>query len=260
VDPQLGVNIEELMLLLHQKGIPLPWEMGTFIALSACEAIVSAPALLSRADVWVDEQGRVAITTSARGVEETAAAQALVKVLGELLVGSAPGVPPMLLELVEQGPTDAQWTLRRLRDDLEAMLVPLNRGATTRVLARLIREAGRRGERGSMRPPAQAEIQGMAEQLDDLLGLQAGEAPHPPLPPEVRPERPSARPVDELGLHETASEPGQRAPVRAAEDDLIGRGEASSRPDRGWLALTLAVGIAVALAVWFAARSAGHTP
>jgi len=49
-------------------------------------------------------------------------------------VCSAPGVPPMLLELIEHGPSAKDWTLSRLRDDLEACLLPLNRGATRRVL------------------------------------------------------------------------------------------------------------------------------
>jgi hypothetical protein len=259
VDPQLGVNIEELMLLLRQKGIPLPWEMGTFIALSACESVVEAPAVLSRADVWVDEQGRVAVTSTTRDVDEAAAARALVRLLGDLLVGSAPGVPPMLLELVEQGPSDAQWTLRRLRDDLEASLVPLNRGATTRVLARLIREAGREGERTAARGPAEPEVHGMADALDNLLGMEPGEAPHPPAPSEVRAQRTSSRPVDEVGLHEAGSEP-PRGRTLAAEDDLIGRGEASSGHGRGWFLVSLVLGALVALTVWLAARSAGHAP
>lgn len=261
MDSQLGVNIEELMLLLRQKGIPLPWEMGTFIALSACEAIVEAPCALTPAEVWVDEQGQVAVTANARVNEEAQASRALVKLLGDLLVGSAPGVPPMLLELVEQGPTDAQWTLRRLRDDLEASLVPLNRGATTRVLARLIREAGKQGERPAARGPAEVELQGMAEQLDTLLGVQPGEAPHPPPPSEARAQRGSVRPLDDARLDDSAGGgEGRRARGVVEEDDLIGRGEAGARRGRGWLAISVVVGVALALAVWFVARSAGHTP
>jgi hypothetical protein len=260
VDSQLGVNIEELMLRLRQKGIPLPWEMGTFIALSACEATLQAPSVLGRGDVWVDDQGRVAVTASSRAKDEAQAVGALVKLLGELLVGSAPGVPAMLLELVEQGPAEAQWTLRRLRDDLEASLVPLNRAATTRVLARVIREAGRDGERAGMRGPAEAELRGMADHLDNLLGMQPGEVPHPPLPEPSHPARASVRPLHDLGPDGAPSEPGTRAPALAAEDDLIGRGEAGERQGKGWFALAMALGVLVALAVWFVARSAGHAP
>jgi hypothetical protein len=93
-----------------------------------------------------------------------------VVLLSDLLVRSAPGVPAMLLDIVEQGPSDGEWSLMRLRDDLEASLVPLNRAATRRVLARLLREVRRETDRSSSAPPPDARA--LDRELDVMLGVE----------------------------------------------------------------------------------------
>jgi hypothetical protein len=139
VKQEFEVSLEELLRILKRRGIPLPSEMGAFITLEVCEQIIDRPAALTTQDVALNEIGEVLCAREPRRCDEEEAVRALLALLGDLLVCSAPGVPAMLLELVERGPTDGVFTLDRLRDDLEACLLPLNRGATRRVLARLLR-------------------------------------------------------------------------------------------------------------------------
>ena len=75
----------------------------------------------------------------------------------------------MLLDLVEHGPNEAQRSLQRLLSDLEACLLPLNRGATRRVLSRLVREARKPGPsaRAHSPRPAAADVDAA---FDALLG------------------------------------------------------------------------------------------
>jgi hypothetical protein len=124
-------------------------------------------------DIGIGDIGEVVCASKKTAATEESAVRSLLVLLSELLVCSAPGVPGMLLELVEQGPSSGEWTLDRLRDDLEASLVPLNRGATRRVLARLVREAKKAGIERQSKPsvvPAASEIDA---QFDALMALEA---------------------------------------------------------------------------------------
>lgn len=169
VHAEPGVALDELIRALQRKGVPLPFEIGTFLVLDVCEQIMRAPGRVIAADIRLDDEGQVLVSCGV-GASDSEACRGLVELLGELLVRSAPGVPPALLRLVETGPTDGSWTLARLRDDLEASLVPLNRAATRRVLARAVREGRREDERAPKRvssPPTEGEVDA---ELDGVLG------------------------------------------------------------------------------------------
>jgi hypothetical protein len=168
VKQEFEVSVEELLRTLKRRGVPLPSEMGAFITLEICEQIIDRPALLSTQDVAINEIGEVLCAVSPPPTDEAAAVRALLALLGDLLVCAAPGVPTMLLELVERGPSEDMFTLDRLRDDLEACLLPLNRGATRRVLARLLREA--RKAAPSTHPGLLPNAADMDADLDALLG------------------------------------------------------------------------------------------
>ncbi|HKU41114.1 MAG TPA: hypothetical protein VJR89_23285, partial [Polyangiales bacterium] len=122
---QVEVSVEDLLSGLKRKGIPLPFEIGAFIALEACEQILDRPVRVSARDVGIGDIGEVVCSAAKSPVSEDSAVRALMLLLSELLVCSPPGVPPMLLELVERGPSSGEFALEHLRDDLEASLVPL---------------------------------------------------------------------------------------------------------------------------------------
>lgn len=196
---QPGLSIEQLLAALQRKGIPLPYEMGTFLVLEATEQVLALEAteqvpafcVAAAGEIWLTDQGEVSVDAT-RTAPEQNACHALVLLLSDLLVRSAPGVPAMLLEIVEQGPSDGEWSLMRLRDDLEAALVPLNRAATRRVLARLLREVRRDADRGPSAPPSDARV--LDRELDSLLGIEPGPDAGARLP--ARSRAPRARDED----------------------------------------------------------------
>ncbi|HEX7477912.1 MAG TPA: hypothetical protein VF331_08900 [Polyangiales bacterium] len=182
-DVEVGLDV--LIAVLKRKGIPLPSEIGAFIALEACEQILDAPVRVRDAELVIGEIGEIAVLPSSERASEADAVRSILLLLGDLLVCSAPGVPEMLLELVEHGASDS--TLERLRDELEACLLPLNRGATRRVLARLLREARKEGERSSTRAVQQPDSSALDAELDLLLGGPDVAAPARPTPiPSLR--------------------------------------------------------------------------
>jgi len=170
VNQALDVSVDGLLQTLELRGIPLPYEIGTFVALQACERVLEAPADVGGDVVWIRDDGAVHVSGAGAGSDESAA-RSVISLLGDLLVKSAPGVPPMILDLVESGPSDGSWGLTRLRDDLEAALVPLNRGATSRVLGRLIRESQRDAAPAAQELGAEEEAR-LSSELDRMLGTE----------------------------------------------------------------------------------------
>jgi hypothetical protein len=163
------VTAEELVRTLQRRGIPLPSEIGAFIVLEVCEKLIGRPAEVSTRDVIITEQGDVELGESTRPEPESLAVSALLGVLAELLVCAAPGVPNMLLDLVEHGPNEERLTLALLRSDLEACLLPLNRGAQRRVLSRLVREV-RKSVASAQPPAAPIDVGDVDADFDSLIG------------------------------------------------------------------------------------------
>ncbi|MGB5694851.1 MAG: hypothetical protein WBM46_04290, partial [Polyangiales bacterium] len=160
------VGLGQLVQELEQRGARLPFEIGAFVALEACEGLLKDSVKLEADDVRVTLEGSIVVSEAAQRAEPSEAARSLVSVLARLLVAAGPGVPPDLLQLVKesttgQGPKD----LRHLHDAIEASLIPINRGASRRVLARLVRE--------SDRPPApeadRVDRHELDAELDELL-------------------------------------------------------------------------------------------
>ncbi len=211
-----GVRLDEFLGALKRKGIPLPFEMGTFIALEASEFIVRSPMQLLVSDVRLDDEGRVMLPAG-RKVSDAEACHALVVLLGDLLVRSAPGVPPMLLHLVEHGPGNGDWSLASLCDGLEAALVPLNRSATRRVLARLVKEAQREEGRVAQRtsvPPLAGDVDA---ELEQVLGPGSGE-PYVDAGPAAR-EVSSAMARERAPTGASTARAGSQHAPFAADDD-----------------------------------------
>jgi hypothetical protein len=167
------VGVGQLVEELEQRGDRLPFEIGAFVALEACEGLLQESVKLVADDVRVTLEGSVVVSEAAERAEPDEAARSLVSVLGRLLVAAGPGVPPYLLQLVNesaagQNPRD----LRHLHDAIEASLIPINRGASRRVLARLVRESDRPQALAGLAAPEipQVSSQELDAELDELLG------------------------------------------------------------------------------------------
>lgn len=165
----LGVTVEDLVASLKARRIRIPSEIGAFVALETCEALIRGPAVVGTGDVRIGEDGTVSVFAPPHSASAEDAARSVVHVLASLLVAAGTGVPEVLIEIVENGPSRGPAALERLRDDLESSLVPLNRAAARRVLSRMIREA----ERAAIRADAlldEIPEEKLDEALDDLLG------------------------------------------------------------------------------------------
>lgn len=173
----LGTTIEDLIATMKERRVRIPSEIGAFIALEVCESLLDGPAAVRLADVRVAEDGAISVFAPPGSATSEEAARSIVALLGSLLVAAGTGVPRVLVGLLEEGPTSGRWDLSSLRDDLEASLVPLNRAAARRVLARMLRETQRpRSEAPSSRPPSRRREPGdptLDDQLDDLLSADA---------------------------------------------------------------------------------------
>ena len=156
------VGVDQLVQELERRGDRLPFEIGAFVALEACEGLLLESVRLDADDVRVTVDGSVVVSNEAERAEPDEAARSLVSVLARLLVAAGPGVPPHLLQLVKDGKTGHNpHDLRHLHDAIEASLIPINRGASRRVLARLVRE--------SDRPPAPEPVRVDPRELDTEL-------------------------------------------------------------------------------------------
>ncbi len=178
-----STRVDELVDALKRRRAPLPFEIGAYVALAACERLIESPARVAGREVHIASDGDVRVV-GAPPVSDAESARALGALLAQLLVAAGPGVPPALLALVE---TRAPASLDAMRDGLARALMPLNRAASRRVLARLVRESIRepRSTVGDVLevPPS---VSALDEDLDALLG----EAPPAPdaTPPAESPD------------------------------------------------------------------------
>lgn len=185
------VTAEELVRALKKRRATLPAEIGSFVVLEACEALQSRGSfLLSPANVEISDEGTIWLGEAKR-VGEQEAAYALHRLLAAVLVAAGPAPHPALMRLLERGPSNGCWTVASIHDNLEASLVPLNRGASRRVLARFVREIGW-AERPSKRP----SFDDLDSELSSFLG--ADNEPEPLLDLQLNAARQRSVPPDEV--------------------------------------------------------------
>ena len=170
--PSGSVTAEELVRALSRRETTLPAEIGAFIVLEACESMLAQGPrdVAALRHVLITAAGRVVLSGAA--CDEELGARSLRGVHAALLMAAGPGrahasLPPP--------PSDGALTLRALHDQLEASLVPLNRNASRRVLARLAREAAQ--------PPSVREAVDPA--ISSLLGVGAHPANDVGAPPRA---------------------------------------------------------------------------
>lgn len=163
------ISLARVIELCRERDVRLAYEIGAFVVFEACEAVLDSPRVLRAGDVWVSSAGD---TRAAEGPEATSpeAAAALAELLAGVLVVAGQEVPRMLLHLVDVDRAQA-LQLNGYRDELEAALVPLNRSAARRVLARQLRELARpKSERAGAGAHEAADADA---DVDALLGYSA---------------------------------------------------------------------------------------
>lgn len=166
-----GVTARELVEKLRSRDQRLPFEIGAFVALETLERLLDEPAAVGLDDVRIGLDGTLITEVAPDSTSGPEVAKSVAALMAHLLVAAGPGVPPALLRLVEDGSSDGRWDPTRMRDELEASLVPLNRAAARRVLARIVRELDA-SPRTSAHAPALSPLQGeVDDDLDALLAV-----------------------------------------------------------------------------------------
>lgn len=225
----LGTTLQELLSTLKARKVRVPSEIGAFVALEVCESLGRGPARVATADVRIADDGTISLFVPPNSATLEEAARAVVGLLASVLVAAGTGAPAALIRLVEDGAPTGPGCLDRLRDDLEAALVPLNRGAARRVLARMVREAKRDAPRALSERPG--PVDRMDADLDDLLDPRSTEH-RSPLRREDEPtsKRPSVDPPYGSARFERA-ERADRRDVRGEPMDPIDALLAETAPE-----------------------------
>ena len=166
---EVELSAEELLRTLQLRGIQLPAEIAAFIALEVCECLLDRPALIRIHDLRLDEVGAVLCPAMPQAVGDAEAVDAVLAMFAELLVCAGPAVPRGMIELIERGSQNRARSVSALHSALSGCLMPLNRGATRRIIARLVREVRKPDEALHPSMSARPSPADLDAQLDALL-------------------------------------------------------------------------------------------
>lgn len=150
----MSVSLAEIVAAARSGAASFVAESAGYIVLALADGALRSLRTSSAAwDAWtarLDEQGDLIAGGPAQMESEEAVEQGLRQLLGELL-RSVRTPSPNLQRVADR---DALTGLAHLVVELEAALVPVNRKAARRSLARLCRETRRAVERGLEAPPS----------------------------------------------------------------------------------------------------------
>src|SRR5262249_7795879 len=132
-----SVTLEEIVSAATARRASLVPETSGYIMLAVCDALGGAPLLLDPQCVSVTIDGAVAIGGT-QIVEEHDAVRAARALLATLLGASVGSMQGLAVAARPRGGNERGLTA--MTSDLEAALIPVNRAAGRRAIARLARE------------------------------------------------------------------------------------------------------------------------
>ncbi|WP_437586591.1 hypothetical protein [Sorangium sp. So ce1000] len=181
------VTLEEVVAAAHARSASLVPETSGYLALAVSDATSRLPLRLDDHAVLLTTEGTVTVRSRGEPVAPAEAARLLRDLLARLLAASA-GSMPNLTATARPRPASEQDPEVVARE-LEAALIPVNRNAARRALARLARETLRAKETGRLRRP-RPEVRAKAAALE-------ANATEPPARPEhARRDASAAAPRD----------------------------------------------------------------
>ncbi|MDC3959069.1 hypothetical protein [Polyangium jinanense] len=148
-----NVTLSEVLGAASARAAAMVPESAGYLVLSLCDALGNLPIRVDPAAVTLSAEGVVAVNRQGEVLSGAEAARGLRELLGRLLAVTAGGAPGLSAvararaQAAERGPGV-------VAAEIEAALVPLNRGAAKRTLARLARETARAVEAGLVVEPA----------------------------------------------------------------------------------------------------------
>jgi hypothetical protein len=170
----ITVMLGDVLALVRARKVPMAPELAGYLVLEVAESSANANAVVDPAQVHLGDEGTITIRGAAQPGDGEGALREL---LAALLEASGSQTPA--LAAVARKPSQAA-PLSILMQELESALIPVNRAAGRRALARLAREARRMQQsRGGGPLPAAAPKAPRPE-----LPRPAARPPTPPRPPE----------------------------------------------------------------------------
>ncbi|WP_437996309.1 hypothetical protein WMF26_35170 [Sorangium sp. So ce185] len=222
------VTLEEVLAAAHARCASLVPETSGYLALAVGDATSRLPLRLDDRAVLLTTEGTVTVRSRGEPVAPAEAARLLRDLLARLLSASA-GSMPNLAATARPRPA-SELDPDAVARELEAALIPVNRNAARRALARLARETLRAKEAGRLRR-ARAEVQ------ERPAAQGASEGVKPPL---ARPERaPHAEAA--VARREPAAETA-RDEAAAARDGAAAARDEAAPPRPAIVELTLSPG------------------
>ncbi len=230
-----AIFLDELASGLARRGAALAPESALFIVFEAVESLGGRAAVLSPSAVRVSGEGVVSLGPALDPAhDETSVLEGAVETLEAVLDPAPVGVVELAVkvrsaEIISRG---------ALLSELAAMLVPLNRRAARRMIARLVRECARPASAPAVTSTSPSDSIGAAE----LLALT--------LSPEPVVEGASDTVLDAPTLGGAASTSlGGRLPDGWGDEQAVTSRRSSERRN-AWVAMAVAA-VALAAAVVF---------
>ena len=141
----MSVKLHEIMSAARARSASLAAEVAGYLVLAAADQIAGAPRALGFDDVTLSDEGQVRVG-GGHSADDAAAEHGLRAMLGLMLL-DASSVTPGLLRAAHKG---SGAGIEGLIREIEVALVPVNRAAARRALARLYRDVARARDSGRM--------------------------------------------------------------------------------------------------------------
>jgi len=158
----MSVTLSEVKRAARAHRAPLAGESAGYLVLALADQVLAAPRLVQAADIELTEDGALRVG-SGHASSDVDAELALRRALDQLLLVASSGSAA----LTRASRRTAPLGLSALVRELEAALIPVNRSAARRALARVHRETARALESGTL--PQDEETQGSAPPLQPAV-------------------------------------------------------------------------------------------
>ncbi len=202
-----SITLDDVFAVVEGKRVPLAPELAGYLTLEIADGAEAAGGTVDPRAVYISEAGTVALVRPVKDGPPGDAETSVRAILAQLLEASGSATPA----LAASARRAAGAGLTALVGELEAALIPVNRAAGRRALARLAREVKRVtlsvGRNASMPPPAKAAPPTAPVEIVEAPTLVRGAAGTPP-PPQVAPLSPPPYGQPDLGPTSTPARRG----------------------------------------------------
>jgi hypothetical protein len=180
----MSVTLSEVKRAAKAHRAPLAGESAGYLVLAIADQVLSAPRLVETSDIQLTEDGGLRVL-SGRASSDTDAELGLRRALDALLLVASSGSAALTRASRRTSPTGLSALVR----ELEAALIPVNRAAARRALARLHRETARAMSSGTLpdEEPEAPEVAPVVQKLTTPAPVLVS-APAPLAEPEPEPD------------------------------------------------------------------------